>query len=213
MSPFDSPPNRLSNAVSLSHPYTLIRDPELLARAERRAAVLVLFAPEDPEHRSLEDSRILLIRRSDRVATHRRQFALPGGKVDPEDLLFGEDATKVAALREAEEETGIERKNVHVLGALPDLLTLTSLFRMTPIVAWSDRPHQDHPLFPHEAEVEKAFWVPWKLFQEPFLEERVFLGERVRAPSFRISEEEEDGIVWGATAIVLQNLAERLGRC
>src|SRR4051794_2008233 len=89
------------------------------------AAVLMLFAGED-------DPELLLTVRTDTVATHRGQIALPGGAADPEDEARG--GLSWTALRETEEEVGIAPAAVRVVGCLPVLWTVTG-YSVTPFVA------------------------------------------------------------------------------
>src|SRR5213082_2435804 len=95
------------------------------APAEQRpAAVAVVLVPDD-------DGRacFLLTRRAATLRAHARQWALPGGRIDP-----GESAER-AALRELREEVGLERDASTVLGLLDDYGTRSG-FVITPVVVW-----------------------------------------------------------------------------
>jgi 8-oxo-dGTP pyrophosphatase MutT (NUDIX family) len=120
------------------------------------------------------------------MRSHAGQVAFPGGKSDPSD-----DSLLVTALREAEEELGITRANVDVLGALDDTLTVTG-FTITPWVAWLAQAANVHP---NPSEVARAFAPPLRTFLEPASGARPWRGWTI------------DGeLVWGTTAAIVDNL-------
>ncbi len=107
--------------------------------AVRPAAVLVLFGGS-PESDPLAvgglpaDADVLLTQRASTMRQHSGQVAFPGGAADPED-----DGPVDTALREAEEETGLERSGVQPLVTLPQLFIPPSGFDVTPVLAyWRD---------------------------------------------------------------------------
>src|SRR5499425_294900 len=94
---------------------------EKLANNAKGAAVLVpIFERNDELH-------LVYIRRADHVSSHRGQVAFPGGRVDPSDATLLE-----TALREAREEVAIDPLTVDVLGAFPEMSTLTSGITVAP---------------------------------------------------------------------------------
>ncbi|MDP9432889.1 MAG: CoA pyrophosphatase [Actinomycetota bacterium] len=95
----------------------------------RLSAVLVLFGegPDGPD--------LLLIERSAVMRSHAGQPAFPGGAVDPTD-----DSVVAAALREAQEETGLDPSGVEVLATLPELWLPPSGFIVVPVLAWWAKP-------------------------------------------------------------------------
>ena len=107
----------------------------------KHAAVLILFgrlddvpaASQVPSVR--EDLDVLFVTRADTLRKHAGQVAFPGGKIDPEDT----DAI-AAAVREAEEETGLDPDGVEILGVLPDTELPVSNFIVTPVVGWWHAP-------------------------------------------------------------------------
>ncbi|WP_380158838.1 NUDIX hydrolase [Kineococcus sp. R86509] len=112
----------------------------------RPAAVLVLLAdgPAGPE--------VLLTERAGTLRQHSGQVAFPGGRSDPGDA----DAA-ATALREAEEETGLDPAGVEVLGALPPLLLAHSGHEVTPVIAHWREPAPVGPVDPEEvARVERV---------------------------------------------------------
>jgi hypothetical protein len=89
----------------------------------RDAAVLVPVTDDGP------DARVILTRRATALRKHSGQVAFPGGSVDPED-----GSVEIAAMREAEEEIGLDRSFVEPVGRLPVYMTTTG-FRITPVLA------------------------------------------------------------------------------
>src|ERR1044072_7775924 len=86
------------------------------------AAVLVPLVWHD------EDCHLLYTRRTDTVESHKGQVSFPGGACDE-----GETTPEETALREANEEIGLDPKDVKILGRLPNLITIT-YFRVTPVI-------------------------------------------------------------------------------
>jgi hypothetical protein len=128
------------------------------------------------------------------------QSAFPGGAIDPED-----DGPVAAALREAEEETGVQPDGVTVLDTLPELYLARSNFRVTPVSAWWHDPSEVSP--GHPGEVAAVARVPIAELVDP--DNRVSLrtpGGFI-SPAFRV----RDMLVWGFTAGLLDNLLDAGG--
>jgi 8-oxo-dGTP pyrophosphatase MutT (NUDIX family) len=163
----------------------------------RESSVLLLLYPQDGE------LWFPLTVRSSRLTTHRGEVSLPGGGVDPEDI----DAV-ATALREAEEELGVAAPTVEVLGRLTSFYIPPSNNRITPIVGLS----RTLPTFrPDPLEVERVFYVPLRhLLTTDFVREEVWerRGVFFRVPFFFF----EGYKVWGATALLLSELAARVRR-
>ena len=155
----------------------------------RRSAVLVLFGegPHGPD--------VLLIQRSAHLRSHAGQPAFPGGGLEHP----GEGAV-AAALREAEEETGLDPTGVDVLAELTELWVPPSGNVVTPVLAWWREPSDVVPA--DVREVASVARVP--------IAELVNPANRlqVRAPSGRegVAFEVADMLVWGFTAAVLARL-------
>jgi 8-oxo-dGTP pyrophosphatase MutT (NUDIX family) len=115
-------------------------------RAERRPAAVALVLLPDGEGRAC----FLLTRRADRLRAHARQWALPGGRMEP-----GESAES-AALRELEEEVGLTLGADTVLGVLDDYPTRSG-FVITPVVVWGEGAGE---LAPNPDEVKRVYHVP-----------------------------------------------------
>ena len=101
---------------------------------------------------------VLFTQRTAHLNDHAGQISFPGGRVDEGDV----DRVDTA-LREAEEETGLPRRQVHVIGMLPDYDIPTG-FRVTPVVGWIEPPVQ---LAPDPFEVASVFEAPLAHFLEP----------------------------------------------
>lgn len=110
----------------------------------RRAAVAVTLLPDE-----LGAPCFVLTRRS-ALKRHSRQWALPGGRVDPGESL------EEAALRELDEEVGIQLSAENIVGVLDDYATRSG-FVLTPVVLWSAGPQI---LVPDPGEVAAAYQVP-----------------------------------------------------
>lgn len=122
----------------------------LTLEGDRRAGVLVPLIAE------ADGPALLLTRRTETVGTHRGQVAFPGGRVDPEDADLIE-----TALREADEEIGLARGELEVVGMLDDVIARGSVV-VTPTVAWlPGRP----TLEANPAEVARIFTIPLAAMQ------------------------------------------------
>ncbi|MCD0450629.1 CoA pyrophosphatase [Actinocorallia sp. API 0066] len=160
----------------------------------RPAAVLILFGE------GVDGPDVLLLERAATLKKHAGQPAFPGGSLDPED-----DGPVGAALREAEEETGVDPSGVTVLSALPELYLSRSDFRVTPVAAWWHTPCAIAP--GHPGEVASVTRVPIAELVDP--DNRVALrapGGFV-GPAFKV----RDMLVWGFTAGLLTTVLDAGG--
>lgn len=167
----------------------------LLPPASTRAAVLIPVVDRDAE------LTVLLTLRAEGLTHHAGQVAFPGGRLEAGDA----DAT-AAALREAQEEIGLGREHVEVLGCLPDHAVITG-FRVTPVVGLV---HPGFELVLDPTEVAGSFEAPLRHLLDPATHarrRRLIAGEDIETfelpwGSFNI---------WGATAGMLLTLRETLG--
>ncbi len=147
-----------------------------------------------------EGAKVLLTRRTDHLHDHAGQISFPGGRIDPEDS--GPDA---AALREAEEETGLPPDRVRLIGRLDTYVTRTG-FEVIPAVGLVTPPF---PIEPDSFEVAEVFEVPLAFFLAPENRQRhsrVYEGKDRLFYVFPF----KDHYIWGATAGMLVNLVEVL---
>lgn len=157
----------------------------------RESGVLILFYPDQ------NDWLFPMILRHDYGGTHSGQVSLPGGRKEVEDMDIIE-----TALREAEEEIGIDRKHVEVLGQLTELFIPVSNHLVFPVIGISpSRPE----LIPEEREVSKILHgsISGLLNPDTVKETTINIRSyRIKAPYFDFENE----IVWGATAMMLSEL-------
>ncbi|MET7401607.1 CoA pyrophosphatase [Dactylosporangium sp. NPDC005572] len=158
----------------------------------RQSAVLILFG-EQPE----SGPDILVLQRAATMRNHAGQPAFPGGAVDP-----GDADTIACALREAEEEVGLDPRTVEVVATLPTLWIPVSNFLVTPVLAWWRTPHPVGPADP--AEVARVERLPIRDLVDPAHRLRLRHPSGWIGPAFRI----HDMLVWGFTAGVLSTLLE-----
>lgn len=166
-------------------------EPDFWERA-KPAAVLV------PIVRRAEGLALVLTERSAVLSTHAGQVAFPGGRIEP-----GE-AARAAALREAQEEIGLEPDSVEPIGFLPPYFSGTG-FRVQPLVALVS---PEARFVPDPGEVARVFEVPLALVLDPARYRRGEIFWRGRERSFYILDY-ADAYIWGVTAGIMRNFAER----
>jgi len=143
---------------------------------------------------------ILLTRRSDTLPVHTGQVSFPGGRVEQEDPDH-----IVTALRETEEEIGLDRSLVEVIGRLDTYVTRTG-FEVTPVVGLVRPPFE---LIPDPVEVAEVFEVPLAFILDSANHERHSREWQKMTRHFYVLP--YDGYyIWGATAGMLVNLADVL---
>jgi 8-oxo-dGTP pyrophosphatase MutT (NUDIX family) len=170
-------------------------DPKLPIRETLRpAAVLVPLVDR------AEGMSVLLTLRDSSLPHHAGQISFPGGRIEASDASAAE-----TALRETEEEIGLPRERVEIVGRLDDYITGTG-FLVAPIVGLIRPPYE---LRPDPAEVAGVFEVPLAFFLDPAnhrRESRVFNGVERRFYAMPYG----DKYIWGATAAMLMNLYDLL---
>lgn len=173
--------------------------------AVKQSAILIALAGS-PEHGSASaherrpaDARVLLTHRSPDMRTHSGQIAFPGGRLE-----HGDRNVVDGALREAWEETGIDRRAVAPLVQLAPLHVRTRAYPIHPVIAhW----HTEVPVWPaSELETDDVFTVPIAHLVDP--NNRMMLGfDGWSGPAF-----EYDGyVIWGFTAGVLSAVLASAG--
>ncbi len=161
----------------------------------RPAAVLICFA--DGEH----GPELLLTRRAVTLRNHAGQISFPGGACDEDDA----DAV-TTALREAEEEVGLEPDDVLVFGTLPTLWLPPSNFAVTSVLGYWTAPRTLEPV--DVSEVGHVLHHPIHLLIEPANRFSVEHPTGWRGPAFEVGTEVP---LWGFTAGVISRLFEALG--
>jgi 8-oxo-dGTP pyrophosphatase MutT (NUDIX family) len=141
---------------------------------------------------------VLLTQRTAHLHDHAGQISFPGGRVDPDDL----DAV-ATALRETEEEIGLSRRHIEIIGSLPDYFTGTG-FQVTPVVGLV---HPPFDLAADEFEVAEIFEVPLHFLMDGANHQRrsaEFPGKPGRRTFYAMPFQHY--FIWGATAAMLRNL-------
>lgn len=162
----------------------------------KKSAVLLLFYPE------ASGVYFPLIKRPSYPGAHSGQVSFPGGKVEPDDpdLVY-------TALREAEEEIGIDPGKVEVLGRLTDLYIPKSNFLVSPVLGFlAEKPR----FVPEKREVERIIPTALSIVGQAQIRQRTYVsigaGRQVETPYFALDGE----VVWGATAMILSELLQLL---
>ncbi|MCJ0764182.1 CoA pyrophosphatase [Variovorax terrae] len=164
------------------------------------------FADRQPAHASVlvplvmrEQPTVLLTERTAHLSTHSGQIAFPGGKADESDA---DDAA--TALRETQEEVGLDERFIEVIGTLPIYVTGTA-FIVTPVVALVTPGFELHP---NPDEVADAFEVPLAFLMDPANHHRhAFEWDGMRREWFSMPylDHGRERFIWGATAGMLRN--------
>lgn len=163
-----------------------------------RAAVLV------PLYQAEYGPGMLLIRRTDKVATHRGDISFPGGAVEP-----GDRGPVETALREMSEELGIDPARVEVLGRLSTGVTAYTRFEVTPVVGRIT--YDPESVVPQPEEVAQVLWLPLRRFAEPgVMRVERAPGTGACRPIY-FFDVEPGVVVWGLTARIVNELLYRLG--
>lgn len=170
-----------------------VLDEEALAHGVTPAAVLVAVV-DRPE------PTVILTLRPETMRKHPGQVSFPGGRIDP-----GDDGPIDAALREAQEEIGLDRTQVEILGVADPYLTVTG-FEVTPVLAIVP---PDLPLTPHPEEVAAVFEAPLHHILDPAHQHVRTAFWRGRERTYYEIDWQEQRI-WGATAAMIVNLGRRL---
>lgn len=140
--------------------------------------------------------KILLTQRTAHLYDHPGQISFPGGRSDPEDI-----SPEFTALREAEEEIGLPKNKVEVLGCLPHYLTITG-YQVTPVVGLVVPGHNYQA---DEFEVADIFEVPLSFLMNPHHHEhRQWQSPEGERRFYAMPYENK--FIWGATAGMLRNL-------
>ena len=163
-------------------------------RTLRDAAVLIPVVDRGDE------ATVILTKRAEKLTSHSGQVAFPGGRIDPTDV-----SPEAAALREAEEEIGLDPGHVEIIGRMPDYVS-GSGYRIAPVLSIV-RP--GFTLAINEHEVDAAFEVPLRFLMDPAnhaqnsreFNERIWVFYDMPYGGQRI---------WGVTAGIIRTLYERL---
>ena len=163
--------------------------------ASRHAAVLIPLLRQDGEW------HLLYTRRTEKVESHKGQVSFPGGACDE-----GETSPEQTALREAQEEIGLEPGGVRILGRLRSMLTITS-FNITPVVGVIPWPTV---FSPEQAEVARIFTMPLAWLAER--SNRWEFNLPGRGYNVIVYHPYDGEILWGATARMTVDFLDLLSK-
>ncbi|MDN5724432.1 MAG: CoA pyrophosphatase [Propionibacteriales bacterium] len=171
------------------------------AQGGRAAAVLVLIeiAGTGPE--------IVFVERAATLRNHPGQMAFPGGGVDDTDPSY-----EAAALREGEEEIGLDVAGVSIMGRLPGAHVAVSGFDVVAVVGWWHTPVPVSSADP--GEVARVIRVPVARLVDPRQRVTVRIGSGYRGPAFLVDDPDapdEPIMIWGLTAHILDGVLEMAG--
>ncbi len=168
------------------------RGPQLDAHGRTDAAVLV------PMHGWPDNPGLVFTERRSDLNRHAGEISFPGGRRDGDEALID------TALREAEEEIGLSRDHVEVVGALPPIGTFVTNYKVHPFVGLID---QGLRFEPNPSEVESVLVASLDELRAAYAKRRlVRRGVPIKTDTYLIA----DQLIWGATARILGLLFERL---
>ena len=168
--------------------------------SRRPASVLMLVRPLGP----VSEPHLVFIRRSQKVHTHKGQISFPGGGFKPEDGTLEQ-----AALRETQEELGLDPASLEVLGPLPPVDTVVSNFMVNPFVAVPRDPAAPIVYQPDDFEVAGVLEIPLLALISPSArrdEEWVMGGQPRRVVFYNYGQ----AVIWGATAYIMYNFIKEI---
>ncbi len=154
------------------------------------AAVLIALFNKDSE------PHVLLTKRSDHVEHHKGEISFPGGKMD-----YTDPDLVSCALRETEEEVGVQREDVQILGEMDDFYTVATNYLVVPFVGVIPYPYEFRP---SPWEIEEVLSVPLRVFFDPALvahDTWTVHGKPLRMTFYHW----KGHTIWGATARILEN--------
>lgn len=170
------------------HQGWLDHSPRILHQPELREAAVLVAITDEPE------PMLVLTQRPSTMPTHKGEVAFPGGKRDPDD-----DSFIATALREAQEEVGLDPGLVRVIGELDQVVSIHG-FLVTPVLAVIPA---DAPLAADPHELECLFKVPLSFFLQP--PESYFRRGSLCMPNYHFGQFR----IWGLTAYVIAELMNR----
>jgi len=190
--------SRIAEGLAKPAPPPAPDDLHLVARPDgARVTEAAVLVPLVDRHGQLQ---LLLTQRTPHLDNHAGQISFPGGRVEEADASREE-----TALRETEEEIGLPRSAVHLLGRLPVYENLSG-FRITPVVGWIEPPFV---LTPDPFEVAAAFEAPLEHFLDTANYQRREFHFRGRHRHY-MAIPYEGRYIWGATAAMLYSFARML---
>jgi 8-oxo-dGTP pyrophosphatase MutT (NUDIX family) len=173
---------------------TYLKDKSYSEKKPKNAAVLMLVYPKN------NIAHLALIVRNTYPGVHSSQISFPGGKEEIEDINL-----EFTALRETEEEVGVNRNSVEVIRQLSEIYIPPSNFLVTPFLGFSET---EISFIANPNEVKRVLELPIHqlLNDEIIIETKMTTSyaTNIDVPAFQV----EKYVVWGATAMMLSELKE-----
>lgn len=162
----------------------------------KKSAVLLLLYPDKNE------TRLILTRRSNVLKHHAGQISFPGGQCERNEL----NNPVATALREANEEIGLQLNTVEIIGHLTDVYVEVSNFSVRPFVAWCNT----KPAFLiNQNEVEEIIDIEFSAFFDASNRSKIQVDTNIgliNAPCYKIN----GYTIWGATSMMIAELEAKL---
>lgn len=184
----------LRNRLNISAEAEIRGDEVASANAGLPAAVLIGLVDR------ADGPTVLLTKRTDHLKDHAGQICFPGGRIEPEDATI-----EAAALREAEEEIGLDPTKVDIMQRLSPYDTTTG-FRIHPVVGWIEPPFD---ITPDDFEVAEVFELPLAFILDPANHQRQSHIRNNQRRSYYVLPY-QGRFIWGATAGMLVNFSRLL---
>lgn len=193
--------DRIRHCLHSTHQVETITGDHAVAGMAREERTLMPAAVLMPLVERSEGYTVLLTQRTAHLEHHAGQISFPGGRAEEED------ANPVdTALREAEEEIGLQRRHVVEIAGFLDLYQTVTGFLITPVVGFVTPPFE---LALDAFEVAEAFEVPLDFILDPRNHESRSMFYKGQHRRYYVIPY-EDRFIWGATAAMLVNFARRL---
>lgn len=172
----------------------LYNEDQIIERNPKTAAVLAIFFPNNAN-----ETMLILTKRANYNGVHSSQISFPGGKHEYADILI-----KNTALRETNEEIGINKENVHIIKTLSKVYIPPSNFFVTPFLAYMNY----HPFYYKNEEVEEVIEVKLSDLMDinnlATINITTSYANKIDVPCYKLNNE----IVWGATAMMLSEIID-----
>ncbi|MGH2734790.1 MAG: NUDIX hydrolase [Actinomycetota bacterium] len=177
-----------------------VRPPTRTTQKGAREAAVLIPVVGGGEDAGAHDPTLIFTVRTDTLPSHKGQISFPGGSIDP-----GDESVRHTALRETQEEIGIEPDAVRIVGELDTFPTYVTGYVVTPFVGWLP---EEPELRPNPAEVAEILHVPLAHLTETIRADPGFLHAGRTYPTEAWIW--NDHVIWGVTARILRLLLIRL---
>ncbi|MHB9142869.1 MAG: NUDIX hydrolase [Paludibacter sp.] len=182
--------------ASLNRAQELIDKKDQVLNAKKSAVLILFFQDEDI-------LKMIVIRRSNYVGIHAGQIAFPGGRYEEEDINV-----ETTALREIQEEIGIPKDKIEILGRLTDIYVPPSNFLISVFAGYLN----EKPTYKiEEREVAEVIEIPLADFFRPdIIKQKDFYVAKVKVVTNAPYYDTSNASIWGASAMVISELLDIL---